>query len=298
MSSPLIFTFGEALWDCLPAGLFFGGAPINAAYHLTRRGARVAPITSVGRDFLGDEALRRMENTGLDLSWVYRDNEWPTGAVEVELDDQGSARYQFLTPVAWDRIVVTADLARAADKAEALIFGTLAQRSEQNHRELEKLLKKDHWLRVYDVNLRPPYDDPALVFSLAQYADLLKLNDDEAISLAQTSTSSEPLQEACRILGEKTSAAFICITRGKEGGLLWVRETGQFHHEKGVPIKVADTVGAGDAFLAALTGSFLQKESPQESLRQATRLGEYMATRRGAMPDYQWSEVPGLDEPK
>lgn len=295
MAKKQIITFGEALWDCLPEGLFFGGAPVNVAYHLARLGQRVSAVTSVGKDFLGNEALERLENAGVDISWIQRDNEWPTGAVKVTLSDKGKASYEFVAPVAWDRIIVTPALEEHFSSFDALVFGTLAQRSEHNRKTLLGLLERDHWERVYDVNLRPPYDDPALVYELAGKADLLKLNDEEALSLSGLKDGDD-LHEAVRELADKTSAGKICVTLGAEGALLWERSTDEFVSEAGREIKIADTVGAGDSFLAALVSGLLEGHSAQAALRQATRMGEFIASKRGAMPDYEVSQIPGFSK--
>ncbi|MCC5789162.1 MAG: carbohydrate kinase [Opitutales bacterium] len=296
MERKQIFTFGEALWDCLPAGIFLGGAPVNVAYHLSCLGEKVAAMTSLGRDLLGNEAMERMENAGIDVSYVHWDNEWPTGAVKAKLTEKGNATYQFLSPVAWDRIIVTPALEEGCAGGDALVYGTLAQRSEHNRKTLFRLLEKDHWERIYDVNLRPPFDDPKLVFALAGKADLVKLNDDETFALSGLKAGEDDLQEAVRALAEKTPAQKICVTRGGEGALLWDRTKDSFLEEKGRTITVEDTVGAGDAFLAALVGSLLHEKPLEECLRKAARLGEYVATQRGAMPAYQVEKIPGFLE--
>ncbi|MCH8476090.1 MAG: carbohydrate kinase [Opitutales bacterium] len=271
-------------------------APVNVAYHLSCLGEKAAAITSLGRDLLGNEAMERMEGAGIDVSHVHWDNEWPTGAVKAKLTDKGNATYQFLSPVAWDRIIVTPALEEACTGADALVYGTLAQRSEHNQKALFQLLEKEHWERIYDVNLRPPFDDPKLVFALAEKADLLKLNDDETFTLSGLKEGQDPLQEAVRALAEKIPAKKICVTRGGEGALLWDRANDSFLEEKGRSITVEDTVGAGDAFLAGLVGSLLHQRPLDECLRKATRLGEYVATQRGAMPSYQLEKIPGFQE--
>ena len=293
MDKRRIFTFGEALWDCLPAGLFFGGAPVNVAYHLAQLGEKASAITAVGRDFLGNEALVRMEKAGIDVSCVHQDNEWPTGVVKVSLSSKGNASYRFFSPVAWDRILVTPELEKYSEEGDALVYGTLAQRNEHNRQALFRLLEKDHWQRIYDVNLRPPFDDPELVLALAEKADIIKMNDEETYQLSGLREAEDDLREAVRVLAAKTTASRICVTRGSDGALLWSREDDRFFEEKGRSIQVEDTVGAGDAFLAALVANFVNGHSPEDCLRKATRLGEFIATQRGAMPSYQRENIPG-----
>ena len=181
MSGSIVICFGEVLWDCLPKGLFAGGAPINVAYHLSRFGLDARPATAVGKDFLGEELLRRFRYWDLSPEFVSR-VEQPTGAVIAELDSAGVASYRFLDDVAWDHIPLTDSLKQLAPKVTALVFGTLAQRADSNRAHLAELRRRASTAKqIYDVNLRPPFDSPALVWELARGCDLIKLNDVELV---------------------------------------------------------------------------------------------------------------------
>ncbi|MDD3180868.1 MAG: carbohydrate kinase [Opitutaceae bacterium] len=282
---PIVLCFGEILWDFLPDGLFPGGAPLNVAYHLKNLGADVRLVSAVGRDLLGDELLRRLRHWHLDTAGISRHQGLPTGYVRVSLPSKGDAQFEIIPSVAWDQIGTNEDVIRAAHSARAFVFGSLAQRSTMNRATLERLLAvlPPDAERVCDVNLRPPHDDLPLAHELARKATLLKLNAAEAARLAASESASPGREEAhARALAEQTGCATICITAGARGAGLLSR--GQWTWEPAQPVTVVDPVGAGDAFLAAFIALRLDGRPPAECLAGACRLGEWVASRRGATP--------------
>ena len=287
-SPPRILCFGEILWDFLPAGLFPGGAPCNVAYHLHRQNAQVHLLSAIGRDLLGDELLRRLHHWGLSTETIVRHQGLPTGYVVATLGTDGDASYEIVPSVAWDQILVETEGLRAAMTAQALVFGSLAQRAPFNRAALNRLLAvipAEAW-RVFDVNLRPPHDDLDLVRHLADRTTLLKLNAAEAARLHDGGTESPGREEAdARTLASRHGCRVVCVTAGERGaGLL---RDGQWHWENGQKVAVADTVGAGDAFLAALVAGLLGGQlSDTDCLARACRLGEWVASQRGATPAY------------
>lgn len=286
MSNAAVICFGELLWDCLPKGLFAGGAPINVAYHLRRFGLNAIPATAVGRDFLGDEMLRRFRYWELSSEFVGQVDKL-TGAVVAELDSAGVASYRFLEDVAWDHIALPDALKQTAPTARAIVFGTLAQRSESNRERLAELRSlAAPAKKVYDVNLRPPYDSHELVWELAKGCDLIKLNDDELGTLVGLSTDVESLEKAAVEFADRSGCDHICVTAGKHGaGLLW---QGTWVFDPPQPINVKDTVGAGDSFLASLLHGWLEAGlAPADNLQRAARVAEFVATCDGATPQYQ-----------
>lgn len=291
VSTPRILCFGEILWDFLPAGLFSGGAPLNVAYHLHRQRAQVQLLSAVGRDLLGDELLRRLHHWGLSTETIIRHQGLPTGYVVATLGTGGDASYEIVPSVAWDQILVETEGLRAAMTARALVFGSLAQRSPFNRAALDRLLAvipAEAW-RVFDVNLRPPHDDLELVRHLADRTTLLKLNAAEAARLHDGGAETPGREEAdARTLASRHGCRIVCVTAGERGaGLL--RE-GQWHWKSGQKVAVADTVGAGDAFLAALLAGLLGGQLDDAGcLARACRLGEWVATQRGATPFYDAS---------
>ena len=283
--SPVVACFGEILWDCLPRGIFLGGAPLNVAYHLSRLGVTPRMISAVGWDFLGEEALRRLTAWGFDLSFIARRGN-PTGTVRAALDGSGAARYTFDQSPAWDHISVSLSLMRRIAPPAALVFGTLALREPANRGTLEALLAA--WpgaFRVVDLNLRPPFDRREAVALALSRASLLKLNQDELATLAGTGhETSDEIARSVRRLADMHRLKRICVTAGARGaGLLW---DGAWHWSDARPGAVRGTVGAGDAFLAALiVGLLVRQDEPAEALAQACRLGEFVASQDGAISD-------------
>lgn len=282
-----IATFGEALWDVLPKGIFLGGAPVNVAYHLSRHGVRAVPITAVGGDFLGEEFIRRVEGWGIEVGSVAQLRGRPTGTVRAVLDEAGNASYRFARDVAWDHIPVLPALLRRPAPA-ALVYGTLALRSRPNRRALDLLFRA--WsatLRVLDLNLRPPFDRaPAISFAL-EHAQFVKLNNHELAALSGTDALGRgDLEHATRRFALRHHLARVCVSAGPQGaGLLW---HGTWFWEEGKPVKVADTIGAGDSFLAGFLAALLvRRVLPQAALAAACRVGEFVAAADGATPPYR-----------
>ena len=287
MSSPVL-CFGELLWDFLPHGAFPGGAPANVAYHLHRLGVPVLPVSAVGADDLGTRLLAHLRAQGLPTNAIARHPTLPTGRVTATLGPSGDAHYVIATDVAWDHIPADGPPLTAAPTAPALVFGSLALRSAANRQSLARLaaaLPPTAW-RVFDVNLRAPHDDLALVRRYAPLANILKLSAAEAARLA-TGNGEIPGHEEnhARLLAAEFGTPLVCITAGARGaGLLradhwtWVSTH---------PVVVADTVGAGDAFLAAfLAGLLVRAADDSALLAAACRLGEWVAARPGATPAY------------
>ncbi len=282
-----IACFGEILWDCLPRGLFLGGAPINVAYHLSRLGVRALPVTAIGRDFLGDEILRRLGEWGMETRFITRHARLATGTVTATLDATGSASYKIAQGVAWDRIATAPALLRLSPAPDALLYGTLALRETANRATLTRLLAA--WpdaLRAVDLNLRAPFDRPAAIAFALRDAQLVKLNDDELFHLTGAPRRGvRALERAARAFADKHHLRLLCVTAGPKGaGLLW---EGKWLWEKTRPVVIRDTVGAGDAFFGALLAALLRRRAePAAALASACRLGEFIAARDGATPPY------------
>ncbi len=283
---PRVLCFGEVLWDLLPRGRFLGGAPLNVAYHLARLGCDVTLASAVGRDELGDEALARISAAGVDARAVARHATLPTGTAEVQLDAAGQARFTINQPVAWDEIPT--DAAARGPAPDAIVFGTLALRRPANRVALTQLLDAlpDAWV-VCDLNLRPPFDDLTSLAPLLGRGQLLKLNSDEARRLCQRKAGDSDWRAMAAELSAAHHGAIICITLGGEGAGLF--DGTDWHQATTPPVTVRDTVGAGDAFTAALVAGRLRSTPPDWSriLRSACSLGAFVASRDGAQPDYE-----------
>ena len=284
MNALTVVCAGELLWDVLPDGRTLGGAPANVAYHLGRLGLAPQLVTRVGRDEPGDAALALLRARGLDVAGVQVDDHLPTGAAHVVVDAHGHAGYQFVTPAAWDALEAPGNLS-----PDLLVSGTLARRDARSASAIAQLGERAR-LRAYDVNLRPPYTSLATVAAALPQATLVKLNADEVGTLAGEFGLPVEHRAFAAALAERFGPRIVCITRGGDGAALWA--DGEWHEATAPPTTVVDTVGAGDAFLAALTEAWLRGRPWPLALARANRLGAAVAARRGAMPDY----VPELLE--
>lgn len=288
MKKDAILCFGEIVWDALPAGIFLGGAPLNVAYHLTRLGHRAFPVSRIGRDFLGEETLRRLKRGGVSTNLIQEDREHHTGAVVISLDESGDATYEIREPAAWDFIEPSGDLMEQAGTAAALVYGTLATRSPGNARLLEQLLEAVP-VSVCDVNLRKPYDDIENALLWAGKASLIKLNEEELARLVPDAAGDIGRQAGA--LAEKAGVKTIVVTRGGDGALVW--HEGNCSEKPSPDVDVADTVGAGDAFTAGFLSHYLKGADMETALEKALLLGGFVAGRSGAQPDYAAGDVLG-----
>ncbi len=288
MPASEVLCIGEVLWDSLPAGLFLGGAPLNVASHLHAQGVQVAMVSRVGRDRLGEEALQRIARQGISTELIQVDPELRTGFVKVTLDDEGIPAYEICEPAAWDAIELTDALLKRAEQARGIVFGCLAQRNAVTRRTIERLCQTPA-LKVLDTNLRAPYDDPEIVRESLKRADLVKLNEHELEQLGSWFGLPADLREGAAAVAEKFDCQIVCITRGPGGAVLWHQEKWSEH--PGFKVEVKDTVGSGDAFLAALLAALLEGMEDDELLQRANLMGAYVATQSGAVPSYQTDTI-------
>jgi fructokinase len=283
---PTVVGLGELLWDVFPDGRRPGGAPANVAFQANQLGCRGLIATRIGNDPDGDALLRELEEFGLDLSAVQRDPEHPTGTVTVTLQD-GHPEYVIHENVAWDFLMLDESLTRAIQQCDAVCFGTLAQRHpvarETIHRALA--LAGAGAMRIYDVNLRQSYYEVEFIEASLRLASHVKLNDEEVQLLAPLLKLPCDEVEFGRGLLECYGPAVVCITRGARGCMVLSRS--EIHHVPGRAVKVADTVGAGDAFTAGLICSQLRGWPLALCAEFANRVGAMVASRAGAMPRLQ-----------
>jgi fructokinase len=275
---------GEVLWDILPDRTCLGGAPSNFAYVTTLMGDQGIVASRVGEDSRGLEALRRLEQLGLNIDHVQTDRDHPTGTVNVELDAKGQARYEIAQPAAWDFLQWTPEWQSLAETADAVCFGSLAQRADVSQATIRHFLAASpSAVKVFDVNLRQSYYSNEILAESMRLADIVKLNDEELpriMSLAGLPFKDE-LSSAQR-LASTYDLKLACITRGGRGSLL-VRN-GAFHEHAGFCVRVADTVGSGDAFTAGLVHEYLHGASLELMNEVANLVGAWVASEVGAMP--------------
>jgi fructokinase len=294
-SAPICF--GEVLWDCLPRGRFLGGAPLNLAYHLCKLGRPAGLVSAVGADPFGDETLAALRRVGLATGLVNRVPDLPTGTVTVRLDDAGQASYHIAEPVAWDALTTRPGPRETAPAA--LVHGSLALRRPANRAVLQAWIAARPALRICDLNLRSPYDDLALLEEYFHGVDLLKVNADEALRLVPAALASDTPARQAEHIADRHACRLVCITLGADGAVL--RHPRGVVHAPAPRVAVRDTIGAGDAFTAALLDGLLAAEGAEPDwpslLGRACALGAFVASRDGAQPDYTPADVPGLRQP-
>jgi len=276
---------GEILWDMLPNGKQLGGAPANFAYISTLLGAEGIVASRVGSDSLGNEALQQLAALGVTTGFVQSDTVHPTGTVQVEVDHAGQPKFEIAEGVAWDFLEWTPDWQKLAAQADAICFGSLAQRAATSRATIRKFLgaTQKGAVRVFDVNLRQAFFSQEVLVESMKVADIVKLNHEELPRIMQV-FGLEHRDEiaAADSLMELHHLKLICVTRGCRGSLL-ISQQGLNEHP-GYRIRVADAIGAGDAFTAGLVHEYLRGSSLPEMNETANRVGAWVASRLGAMP--------------
>ncbi len=283
-----IVAIGEVLWDVFPDGPRFGGAPANFACSALGVGGNkvnVCMVSGIGNDPLGRQALAELQQHQVDVSHVSQ-LEQPTGQVLVQLNASGQASYEFAANTAWDNLPWTDDLQQVAVCADAVCFGTLGQRSEPSQTTIRRFVaaSRQDCLRILDINLRPPFWSEEVILASLPLANILKLNSDELPVLASLLKYQGTELELLRQLQKEYSLQLVALTRGCEGSLL-MDASGQSSDLPGVPVEVSDTVGAGDAFTAALTVGLLMRLSLAELHAWASDLAAFVCTQAGATPE-------------
>ena len=275
--------FGEVLWDVFSDKKKIGGAPLNVALRMKSLGAEVTMISSVGNDQDGQAIIDEVKSLGLDTEAISQSEDFPTGLVNVTLDKQGAATYEIAYPSAWDKIVLNDKARDYVAAADVLIYGSLIGRDEVSRHALTELLRMQAY-KVFDVNLRKPHYSYEILEQFMKPADFIKFNDDELIEIAtEWQSPFKSLEESMQFIAEKSNAPAICVTKGKDGAiLLW---KGKVYNNTGYPVEVADTVGAGDSFLATLITLLLTGKAPQEALDYACAVGALVAQSEGANPE-------------
>ncbi|MBK7214026.1 MAG: carbohydrate kinase [Bacteroidales bacterium] len=279
-----ILCFGEVLWDNLPTGALPGGAPMNVALHLEKLGIRSFIASSIGNDEKGRGLLNFLEHAAMDLQLIQKHDSLPTSEVKVYLNSAGNATFEICEPVAWDDINLSDQLLGKCIDAKALVYGSLASRNESTRNTLLKLLEQDV-LKIMDVNLRAPFDKRESVEPLMKKADILKLNDDEMFKIGAWYGFEGSLEEISKKFFTLLGLKILVVTRGEQGALLVAGDSVYSH--PGYKVKVADTVGAGDAFLAGFLSAYFEGTDMATALDKACAIGAFVASKSGATPEYQ-----------
>jgi fructokinase len=281
---PLVVTIGELLWDLLPSGRRPGGAPANCAAHARRAGADAVLVSRVGDDDTGGELLACVVEAGVGAEYVGVDMALPTGTVSVSMDAHGQPVYDIREGAAWDAIPSTGALEGLARRADAVCFGTLAQREPQSRRTIRRVVEctSERALRVCDLNLRPPYASPEVIGASLRLASVLKLNENELASVCNMMSIGGTEVDALETLSDTYHLDVIALTRGAAGCRLYAR--GVVVDDAGVAVDVVDAVGAGDAFTAALVTGLLAHHGLERIAHDAARAASAACAHAGAFP--------------
>lgn len=279
-----ILGIGEVLWDLLPSGPQLGGAPANFACHARALGAQAAVVTRVGNDNFGRTILERFQHLDIADGTLQMDDEAPTGTVTVSLSGNGIPHFTIHQGVAWDQLVVTPKALKTVREADAICFGTLAQRGEPSRTSIQRLVAaaSASALRIFDINLRQHYFSPDVIEASLRLANVLKLNDGELPVLAGLFKLTGSTRNQMEQLAQKFSLQLVALTRGPAGSLLF--QGGKWSDCPSQLVEIVDTVGAGDAFTAALAMGLLCKMDLDEMNQFADEVAGYVCSHAGATP--------------
>jgi fructokinase len=281
----IVVGLGELLWDLFPAGKQLGGALANFAYITSLLGDEGIPASRLGQDALGEEAILRLREVNLPTAFIQEDVDHPSGTVQVEVDGAGQPRFEISESVAWDFLDWTPQWQTLAQQADAVCFGSLAQRSERSRDTIRNFVIacRRNAVRVFDVNLRQNFYTAQVLAESMKLATIVKLNHEELPRIMRLFDLEHHREEdsAGRLLSLH-DLKLVCVTRGNGGSLLI--SAGECSEHPGFKVKVADTVGAGDAFTAALVHGYLRGASLAQISENANRAGAWVASQSGATP--------------
>lgn len=280
-----IVGLGEILWDVFPERKVMGGAPANFAYHVSQFGYNGCAVSAIGDDLLGKEILNCLAKK--NLNYLIEATDYPTGTVNVKLNKKGVPEYEICENVAWDNIPFTARTEILAKNTNTVSFGSLAQRNSVSRETIKKFLNAmpENSLKIFDINLRQHFYSKELIHESLQLSNMLKINDEEVIRVAQLYEYKEDNdQDICKRLLEEYDLNIIILTKGTDGSFVFTpKETSYQLTSK---VHVADTVGAGDSFTAAFVASYIHNQCLTDAHQLAVEVSAYVCTQHGAMPKF------------
>lgn len=285
MNTDIIVGLGEALWDVLPEGKKLGGAPANFAYHTRQFGFNSVAVSAVGEDKLGDETLAALDEKGLEYDMARVP--YPTGTVQVTLDEEGIPTYDIRENVAWDNIPFTPELEELARNCRAVCFGSLAQRNvvsrETIHKFLDTMPSDNGRLKIFDINLRQNFYTKEVLCDSLRRCNVLKINDEELVIIGRMfDYPGLDMRNKCWLILGKYNLDMLVLTCGTNGS--YVFTPGNVSFQETPRVEVADTVGAGDSFTGAFCSGILKGMSVAEAHKMAVDVSAYVCTQSGAMP--------------
>ena len=275
---------GEVLWDVLPEGKKLGGAPANFAYHAGQfLGNNTIAISALGEDRLADETIEALREHGLNdlLPRV----PYPTGTVQVTLDEQGIPTYDIKENVAWDNIPFDSDIQQIASNCRAVCFGSLAQRNVVSRETIHKFLDAtpDDCLKIFDINLRQQFYTKEIIKESIQRCNILKINDEELVLIGRMfGYPGLDIENKCWLILGKYNLDMLVLTCGTNGS--YVFTPGQMSFQPTPKVEVADTVGAGDSFTGSFCAAILNGKPVAEAHKKAVAVSAFVCTQNGAMP--------------
>lgn len=278
-----IVGFGEALWDVFPEGRKIGGAPANFAYHVAQWGLDSCAVSAIGNDELGDDIVRKFDENGLNYRLERVD--FPTGTVQVTLDENKVPSYNIMEGVAWDNIPMTPELEVLARDCRAVCFGSLAQRSAVSRATINAFIDMmpEDSLKIFDINLRQHYYTEEIICDSMKKADILKINDEEILVVAQLLDVTEKSErEICKVLLDKFDLRMVILTCGDRGSYVLTRDESSWVDTP--KVSVVSTVGAGDSFTGTFIASILLGKTLRQAHEAAVKVSAYVCTCQGAMP--------------
>lgn len=278
-----IVGIGEALWDCLPEGKKIGGAPANFAFHAGQFGYESIAISAVGQDKLGEEILAEFD--AKNVNYFLPQVDYPTGTVQVTLDDEGIPTYDIKEGVAWDNIPFTPEMEAIAKQTRAVCFGSLAQRSPVSRNSIQMFLDntpKD-CLKIFDINLRQQFYTKEIIQSSLKQCNILKINDEELVTIGRLfGYLGLDIENKCWLLLGKYNLDMLVLTCGVNGSYVFAPNVMSFQETP--KVDVTDTVGAGDSFTGTFTAAILAGKDIYEAHKLAVEASAYVCTQNGAMP--------------
>lgn len=280
--------FGEVLFDVLPGETKAGGSPMNVAYHLTTLGQATTLISRIGNDAKGKELKTLLGKKKVDTSNIQQDEAHATGIVLATPDLSGDVRYDIKENAAWDFIELKPAHASLITNAGYFIFGSLVTRNSISRNTLFNLIDLPV-TRVFDVNLRPPFIDQALLEYQFTKTDILKMNEEELDTVAGWYVQFKNIEDKIRFLQNRFQIPEIIVTRGGKGAI--INRQDNFYYHQGYKVSVADTVGSGDSFVAGYLSGIINHQSAEEALQFACTLGAFVATQAGGCPFYTHNEL-------
>lgn len=280
-----IVGMGEALWDCLPEGRKIGGAPANFAYHVGQFGFESLAVSAIGDDELGREIVEKFNQR--NLNFRLETVAYPTGTVQVTLDDKGIPCYEIMENVAWDNIPYSSELESIARDCRAVCFGSLAQRSEVSRRTINRFLDEmpddEDTYKIFDINLRQHFYCKETVVNSLNKCNVLKINDEELVVVSEMfELGGLSAEQVCRKILSEYNLKMLILTCGTNGSYVYTADNVSFQPTP--KVEVADTVGAGDSFTGSFVASILRGKSIPEAHKRAVEVSAFVCTQNGAMP--------------